>query len=115
MQNLTYKVHMLAFEDTEKVREVDIPENEVYACNKDVFQLLERVFYYGQNDFQPKPICSVSMGDVAEIDGKFYLCMGCGWEEITDTQLENYRKVPREERSLLCYGKINFLEKCGTE
>lgn len=115
MANLTFKVHMLAFEDVEKIRPVDIPESEVYACTtdgeKDVFALLERIFHYGQNMFQSKPFCSVSMGDVAHVEGKYYLCMANGWEEISEDALEKYRKVDRDNRSMLCYGIDEFKSK----
>ena len=50
--------------------------------NKDPKSLLEAVFYYGQNDFQPVPgICSVSVDDVVLLDGKRFKVAFMGFTE----------------------------------
>jgi hypothetical protein len=64
-----------------KVRPIDIPDSEVGADDSD---LLERAFYYGQNDFQPRQgFYSVSVGDVVELaPDRRYRCMGSGWKRL---------------------------------
>ena len=77
------KVHMLAFsDDKSRIRDVEIPQEE-YEATHSIKEVLELVFKYGQNDFQPKPIYSVSVGDVAELNGHYYMVMGAGFEEIS--------------------------------
>lgn len=53
------RVFLLAFKPG-TVRTVRIPDTTPES------QLLETVFYYGQNDVQPQPMPSVSMGDIIE-------------------------------------------------
>jgi hypothetical protein len=117
------KVRMLAFENGEnehltdgKYRLVTVPDEEFGYClaTKDIdpnwFEnyILDRVFYWGQNDFQPQQICSVSMGDVVEHEGRYFLCLDIGWEEINVQTLESYDKLERIDRSLLLmkYGTL---------
>jgi hypothetical protein len=93
---MIYKVHMLAFMDGE-IREVVISDDFLPCHTK---ELLELIYRFGQNDFQPvENRCSVSIGDVAEIDGKFHICKSLGWEEISDTDLDQYRKIDAFKRT----------------
>lgn len=85
------KVLMLAFGKPNEIREVTIPDNTPKN------EILEAVFHYGQNDFQPQNHCSVSVGDVAIVDGKHYLCAAIGWKELTAEQLEFHKKMNRDE------------------
>lgn len=83
------KVHMLAFQDRGMIREVDIPDDEIDSLQDDGsnhMEILELVFKYGQNDFQPRPCPSVSVGDVAQIDGKYYACCGTGWRSVPELE-----------------------------
>jgi hypothetical protein len=102
---MIYNVQLLANnpDDWENPRPVEVPDNEVVEHGKSVFGLLERIFYWGQNDFQPRQCCSVSMGDVAEIPNgdtiRYYMCKGAGWEEISAERLEEYKKVPQRDRT----------------
>lgn len=74
-------VHMLAFmEGKNNVRNVKVPKNEI---SDDIHKTLEAVFKYGQNDFQPQAMPSVSVGDVAEYMGNFYEVKMMGFEQIT--------------------------------
>lgn len=94
---MIYKVHMLAFMDGE-IREVDVPD----TVDQSTDSVLELIFMYGQNDFQPLPDrCSVSMGDVAEVDGQFFLCQAMGWKQLTEAEFEAYKKVERRDRQFL--------------
>jgi hypothetical protein len=57
---MIFEVEMNAFMDG-KIREVNVPDQEL--APNDHIQNLEKVFYYGQNDFQPvADRCSVSVG-----------------------------------------------------
>lgn len=73
------EVEMHAFEDG-KIRVVDIPADA--AEGADAQDLLDLAFTYGQNDFQPQPICSVSVGDVIRLESKRYRVEPVGFVEI---------------------------------
>lgn len=63
------------------LRIVNVPFDEV-DTTKGIHHLLELVFKYGQNDFQPKNSPSVSVGDIAVVNDKYYLCEPFDWTEI---------------------------------
>lgn len=63
------------------VRIVSIPNDKI---TKDVYNTLELVFEFGQNDFQPMQSPSVSVGDVAVIGDKFYVCEPFCWSLIEE-------------------------------
>lgn len=89
------RVRLLAFCEAGTVREVNVPTEEMAG---DAAAQLERVFYWGQNDFQPLPLCSVSVGDVAELGDRFYVCRPLGWAEISEAELTAYENLPRRDR-----------------
>ena len=101
-------VYMLAFGDIVPPPEriVDIPDVQArdlasssYEADKQV--LLELVFMNGQNDFQPKPIRSVSCGDVVELpDGSLYKVLGAGWEALPPGT--NINSLPRGYEAARC-------------
>lgn len=63
-------------------REIDIPEHEIDE-EPSIDSLLELAFKFSQNDFQPRPIRSVSVGDVIKLgDGSLHRVLGCGWEPL---------------------------------
>lgn len=71
------------------IRQVTVPDSEL---NGDLNHDLERIFYYGQNDFQPSPDrCSVSAGDIVRYHGVRYLLLPTGAKPITTNggQLSN--------------------------
>jgi len=100
-------VHLLAFGEDVPIptRIVDIPDSEIAPLyndpDEDRRHLLERAFYYGQNDFQNKPIRSVSCGDVIELlDGSLHKVLGIGFETLPDgTDLNT---LPRGVRASIC-------------
>ena len=95
-------VRMLAFMDGD-VRPVNVPDAEI--C-EDTQRCLERVWHFGQNDFQPNPErCSVSMGDVALFRGKLWIARSFGWGEITLAELEACEKLDRHDRAWSEYTK----------
>ena len=87
-------VHMLAFMNGE-IREVTL-ENEVS---------LDEVFRLGQNEFQPVPgRCSVSVGDVIEMGGKYHIVEPVGFREMPPEEFALYKAMDRDKRYLHRYG-----------
>jgi hypothetical protein len=59
-------------------RLVHVPNEEVTSSHE---KLLELIFYYGQNDFQPvKNRPSLSVGDIVHIEDCRYRCEPVGWK-----------------------------------
>jgi hypothetical protein len=79
METVTIEVEMQAFMNGE-IRPVEIPRDE-YLATPNELAILELVFKYGQNDFQPKPFASVSVGDVIRFRGRRVKVAGTGFEE----------------------------------
>lgn len=82
--------------------EVPIPTREILIPSADISdtptedEMLGLAFQYGQNDFQPHQIRSLSVGDVVKLpDGSLHRVLGMGWEHLppgTDvTKLERGR------------------------
>jgi len=97
-------VYLLAFGEKTPVpaRIVDIPNNIQGAGDEPTNEeLLESVYFYGQNDFQPKPIRSVSCGDVIELpDGSLHKVLGAGFESLP--QGTNINTLPRGYEAARC-------------
>ena len=101
-------VYMLAFgEDVPApVRLVDLPPAQAEDLissehEADRNSLLELIFMNGQNDFQPKPIRSVSCGDVVELpDGSLHKVLGVGFEALPAGT--NINSLPRGVRASIC-------------
>jgi hypothetical protein len=84
---MKFEVEMLAFEDG-KIRNVEVPQDEIKTLKLSDFDgttsgLLDAIFLYGQNDFQPQPICSVSVGDVVRLGNKRFSVDAFGFSEVT--------------------------------
>ena len=80
-----FEVEMRAFQEG-VIRKVLVPTKEL---NGDPHHDLERVFYYGQNDFQPvADRCSVSMGDVVRYKGQRWYCSMVGWQQLPNQTYE---------------------------
>lgn len=89
------QVEMLAFMDNGVFREVEIPDVEIPNQNA----LLDQVFYYGQNDFQPRPFPSVSVGDVVYLEDKKFLIKGSGFKELSEEDYEGFCQLPQRDRT----------------
>lgn len=76
------QVEMLAFFEG-RIRTVEIPAAERFAEKVPMAQL-DLVYRYGQNDFQPQRMPSVSMGDVIRLHGKRYRVASMGFEDVTN-------------------------------
>ena len=83
-------VYMLAFnDDKEMIRAVEIPDEEYKEANGITNQILELVFKYGQNDFQPKQMPSVSVGDVVKFFNQYFMVKEAGYEELSKEEFDN--------------------------
>lgn len=81
-------VELWAFGDG-KIRVVEIPDSTPEI------NILEEVFYWGQNDFQPVEGCySVSVGDIICLNDKKVIVLGVGFKEICDEQYQEYIALP---------------------
>jgi len=77
-------VHLLAFgtDVPAPVRVVSVPEDQSGGDND---HLLDMAFYWGQNDFQPQRVRSVSVGDVVALpDGSHHRVLGVGFERVPE-------------------------------
>jgi hypothetical protein len=84
-ETIPVEVEMLAFPTAiaePLVRVVDVPKAEVEEAGEVTEHVLELVFRYGQNDFQPKHFPSVSVGDVIRYGGARYRIAPFGFEEV---------------------------------
>jgi len=63
------------------IRSVDIPDHTSERG------LLEATFYWGQNDFQPQRLPSVSVGDVIELpNGNYYRVAAMGFKRLAEDE-----------------------------
>lgn len=101
----TYRVEMTAFGKPGEVREVDVPTEKVEG--KPVEEVLGQIFYYGQNDFQPKKHCSVSVADIINVGDDKYVVAPVGFRKLTKEQYDEFLKVDRRDRSIHEYVRGN--------
>ena len=78
---MKFKIYLIAFGNG-KIRTVEVPQKIAEEFCTTSEQMLELIFEYGQNDFQPQPLPSVSVGDVIELEKKFYMVKSIGFEKI---------------------------------
>ncbi len=97
MQCMEVPVHMLAFHDEPNlVRKVKLRNQDIGAP---IDKILEAVFHFGQNEAQPIPgICSVSVGDVVELNGTYHMVAAEGFREMPKAEFDDYKAHPRRER-----------------
>ena len=105
------QVRMLAFHDSTPnnviISEVAVPDAEGYQLWADlcISAKLEQAFKWGQNDFQPQSSrCSVSVGDVVELDDKLWLCCSSGFKEIAQEDFDTLLATPRRDRFEVVWG-----------
>jgi len=75
------KVHLTAFSrrgEKPPVRMVEVPDSPKAGKS-----LLDLAFHYGQNDFQPQRVRSVSVGDVIEVrEGEQFVVAPFGFKRL---------------------------------
>ena len=113
--SVAYSVHMLMHQPEYCVRSVEVPMNDLvtkrlnphpHPGSRKLEGLLDLIYMYGQNDYQPREgICSVSKGDVIEIEREeypadLYLVKSVGFQRITPAEFEDYERTPRHDRDL---------------
>ena len=100
------EVKMLRFMEGE-IRTVTLPDDEWQsACEVDAAHrsgipdaALEKIYHYGQNDFQPVHArASVSMGAVAIVDGKRFRVESVGFSAMNAADMEQYLATPQRDR-----------------
>lgn len=91
------KVHMLANNREYVERQVYIETKP----NQTELDILNAVYTRGQNDIDPQPICSVSKGDVIELDNEFHMVVGIGFAKIKASQFEVYKIINQRDRDLV--------------
>lgn len=87
-------VELLAFDDEESFRPVEIPDREY----EEEEAILEEAFHYGQNDFQPREMPSVSSGDVIHYNNNKYLIQDIGFKKLTEEKYEKYKSWSSRDR-----------------
>jgi hypothetical protein len=99
---MKFKVQMLAFGQPGEIREVEVPQEKIMGQPpKTIEQQLDEIYYYGQNEFQPQQHPSVSMGDVIEYSGDYWLVCGIGFRKMTQAGYIKYLGVDRRDRSFV--------------
>jgi len=83
---MIFTVQMIANYDKGKVREVDVPDQMAESASDD--ELLQSIFKYGQNDFQPQQVYSVSVGDVINLRDELWIVAPLGFKQITQEQFD---------------------------
>ena len=120
----SFKVHMVANDHGESIRMVSIPQPSVRFIDEleegtklRQARTLEMVFYYGQNDMIPvEGTCSVSMGDVIELDGgKFFVVQSMGFQEMTTEELEEYKTIDENDRTWSKFVRPEYAARMATK
>lgn len=97
---MKFKVHMLAFGKPGETREVFLIDS--WVAKRELMGLLDLIFQYGQNDFQPRPHPSVSVGDVIDLGddqrGRFWMVARVGFQNISKEEFDKYMSMDRMER-----------------
>lgn len=96
--SVSIDVDLLAFDSHERTRKVDIDIEDMESLQT-TQDLLNLVYKLGQNDFQPKPMPSVSAGDVINYQNKMYLVCNIGFEEVDEAFMKEYKELPQRDRS----------------
>ena len=86
----TFEVIQFRFNNG-KTRKVDVPNKEITKNN--LTNSLNEIYYFGQNDFQPKNSPSVSVGDVILYNDEKHIVKNFGFEKITEEFFNILKKV----------------------
>lgn len=101
---MRFEVEMLAFGNPGEIRVVNVPVQELPDPVMNKWGYLQKIYHYGQNDFQPQQHPSVSVGDVINVWNEKWLVRGIGFEKLTEEEYKNYLATPRLDRSILAMG-----------
>lgn len=93
---MKFNVHLTAFKrHGHQIRQVEVPDAE---CNGDADFVLNRIYWWGQNESQPQNIRSISAGDIIEYKKKLYLILMAGFREVSKIELEEFKKLEHNEK-----------------
>lgn len=100
---MKYRVHMLAFGKPGETRDVFLADSWVEKKQGNLLGLLDLIFQYGQNDFQPRPHqTSVSVGDVIDLRddarGRYWMVAPIGFQNISKEEFDKYVSMDRRAR-----------------
>lgn len=87
---MKYKAYMTAFKTKADIRIVEIPNEAIKDKSK--AEILELIYKHGQNEFQPMPNPSISVGDIIELEGRYFMVRPFGFSEISK---EDFDKVDK--------------------
>ena len=82
------KIRPVQIPDSETIRSAKIADVEQLCESEKLAVILESVFRFGQNDFQPLPFRSVSVGDVVSLEGRLFIVEMAGFREIDRTEYQ---------------------------
>jgi hypothetical protein len=101
---MDYRVIMTAFMEDSPVRIVNVPD---YENSSELGGLLDEIFHWGQNDFQSRPLPSVSVGDVICLGNtpcqlprpnKYFMVASVGFIELTEEEVNTLVETPLNRR-----------------
>lgn len=97
---MTFNVRMTALMDG-GIRVVTVPDEIIEPLCHDSMSVLDRVYYYGQNEVQnDADHVSVSMGDVIELDGELWMVMCVGFCKVDEDQCAEVLGLGLRERMM---------------
>lgn len=66
------------------IRVVTVPREQIREALKQnrISEVLDQIWKYGQNDFQPQELPSVSMGDVIRFKDERFMVMSLGFKKL---------------------------------
>lgn len=81
VRTVTFEVELNMFAQG-RIRKVKVPVSAMTVNS--TWYNLAAIFKYGQNDFQPMELPSVSMGDVIRYKGNRYLILALGYRRLKE-------------------------------
>lgn len=75
-----------------------------FESNKTGVELWEEVFCLQNAEGNPTGqkalpnLCSMTAGDIMQIDGKWVICSSIGWAELTNAEAELWKELDRRQR-----------------
>jgi len=98
MRTIMFEVELNMFAQG-KIRKVEVPWSELRFYDTHAIENnLGIIFKWGQNDFQPQELPSVSMGDVICYDGDRYLVLSVGFRKLGEGDITVGFIPPKERR-----------------
>jgi hypothetical protein len=89
----TFEVELNMFKQG-AIRKVEVPE---FMLKGDDKENLETIYFFGQNDFQPRELPSVSMGDVIRYKEERWLVLGSGFRKLKEGDITVGYILPKPE------------------